>query len=380
MSVRPVPAVTAIVVLAVTVATVVAATALYGFDLVPTAFGLWAVVGALIILLRPGNAVGWLFSGVGVLWVTGWLAAETAQEADGGPLLTVASWHSEWTWVAGFLCMTSSLLLIPTGSTTSRRWAFAFRLYGVAGLAVVTATWFQETLQAADDVPAVDNPIGITGVGDVGDAGAGPLLLFVGLGMGLVSLAVRFRRGDPDERRRLKLIALAAAVMVLLALAGVILEADSRLADLAWGVAAAVVPVACGIAILRHQLFDVDVVVSKALVYGALTLILGTSYLGLVLAGQAVFSAFAGGSDLAIAASTLVVAALFLPVRRRVQGFVDRRFYRRRYDSQRTLEAFGARLRDEVDLETLTGELRGVVGETIQPAHVSLWLRREVRS
>jgi hypothetical protein len=126
---------------------------------------------------------------------------------------------------------------------------------------------------------------------------------------------------------------------------------------------------------LRYRLYEVDRVISKTIVYGALTVILGAAYVGLVLAGQAVFSSVAGGSNLAIAVSTLVVAALFLPLRARVQGVVDRRFYRRRYDAQRTLEAFGARLRDEVDLVTLTGELRAVVNATIQPKHVTLWLR-----
>ena len=136
------------------------------------------------------------------------------------------------------------------------------------------------------------------------------------------------------------------------------------------------IPVAVAIAILRYRLYEIDRVISRTLVYGLLTVVLGAAYVALVLAGQAVFSSFAGGSNLAIAGSTLVVAALFLPLRGRVQRLVDRRFYRRRYDAQRTLAAFGTRLREQVDLDGLRGDLEAVVAETVQPAHVSLWLAR----
>jgi hypothetical protein len=138
-------------------------------------------------------------------------------------------------------------------------------------------------------------------------------------------------------------------------------------------------PVAVAIAILRYRLYEIDRIVSRTLVYGSLTVVLGAAYVALVLAGQALFSSFAGGSNLAIAISTLAVAALFLPVRSRVQHFVDRRFYRRRYDAQRTLESFGARLREQVELEGLSSDLVAAVGEALQPAQASLWLRREQR-
>lgn len=144
-------------------------------------------------------------------------------------------------------------------------------------------------------------------------------------------------------------------------------------------IAAAVLPIATAIAILRYRLYEIDRVVSRTIVYLIATLVLGAAYVGLVLGGQALFSSFAGGSNLAVAVSTLVVAALFMPVRGRIQRFVDRRFYRRRYDARRTLEAFGARLREQVELETLTRDLRGAVDETMQPAHASLWLRSGAR-
>ena len=141
------------------------------------------------------------------------------------------------------------------------------------------------------------------------------------------------------------------------------------------------IPIAAGIAMLKYRLYEIDVIISKTLVYGSLSVILGAAYVGLVLAGQWVFSSFAGGSNLAIAASTLVVAALFLPVRSRVQRFVDRRFYRRRYDAQRTLESFGARLREQIDLvDARDTTSDGVVAETMQPTHASVWLRTGARS
>jgi hypothetical protein len=197
----------------------------------------------------------------------------------------------------------------------------------------------------------------------------------------LAALVVRFRRSRGIERQQMKWLALAGAVPVTAFALTFVLNpiADYGLVlnviFIAGFAALMLIPVAVAIAILRYRLYEIDRVISRTIVYGAVTLILGAAYVGLVLAGQAVFSSFAGGSDLAIAASTLVVAALFLPLRSRVQTVVDRRFYRRRYDAQRTLESFGARLREQVDLPTLTGDLRAVVDETMQPAHVSLWLR-----
>jgi hypothetical protein len=196
-----------------------------------------------------------------------------------------------------------------------------------------------------------------------------------------LSLIVRFRRSGPAQREQLKWVMFTAGLVLVMFPAAALTYDTTPLLVAVTAVgsacAATLIPISTGIAILRYRLYDIDRLISKTLVYGSLTVVLGAAYVGLVLAGQAVFSSFAGGSDLAIAVSTLVVAALFLPVRSRVQRFVDRRFYRRRYDAERTLEAFGARLREEVELETLTSELRHAVEETMQPAHVSLWLRQE---
>ena len=186
-------------------------------------------------------------------------------------------------------------------------------------------------------------------------------------------MIVRFRRSHGVERQQLKWFTTAAALLLLgfvlsFSLAGVIGE-DVSWVFIALGLLG--VDLAVAIAILRHRLYDIDVVINRALVYGALTATLGATYLALVLLiGLAV-----GRSGFAVAVSTLAVAALFGPARSRIQGAVDRRFYRRKYDAQRTLEAFAARLRDEVALDALDSELRGVVTCTMQPAHVSLWLR-----
>jgi hypothetical protein len=203
----------------------------------------------------------------------------------------------------------------------------------------------------------------------------------------IASLAVRFRRSQGVEREQLRVFlgatGFVAVFLGLLSGLSQIGAVQDRLGagfDLLFLGALAFVPLSIGVAMLRYRLYEIDRFISRTFVYAVLTLTLGAAYVGLVLAGQALFSSFAGGSNLAIAASTLVVAALFLPVRSRVQRFVDRRFYRQRYDAQRTLEGFGARLREQIDLGTLEHDLRGVVTETMQPAHASVWLRTGARS
>ena len=286
-----------------------------------------------------------------------------------------------------FLCLVTTLLLLPDGRLGSPRWR-------IAGAAVV--------LLAALDLAAivrpgvfsdweeerVGNPLGVDALG--GLAGAleqvSILLTFVLLLTGIVSIGVRFRHARGVERMQLRWIVTAGTAIGLtwlLMIAMSLVIREGPVIDTFWAISLlsiGLLPIGVGFAVLRYRLYDIDRVVSKALVYAAVTAVLALAYVGLVLAGQALFSSFAGGSNLAIAASTLVVAALFLPVRSRVQRFVDRRFYRRRYDAQRTLESFGARLREQIDLGTLERDLRGVVTETMQPAHASVWLRTEARS
>ena len=192
----------------------------------------------------------------------------------------------------------------------------------------------------------------------------------------ILAFAVRFRRARGVQRLQLKWF-LAATTLFGVGSAAIASTNGGTVGWVIWSAGAMAMPVAVGIAILRYRLYDIDRVVSRTLTYGALMVILGAAYAGLVLAGQRVFSSFAGGSNLAVAVSTLVVAALFLPLRSRVQRIVDRRFNRHRYDARRTLETFGSRLREQVDLDELAAELRTVVAETMQPAHVSFWHRGE---
>jgi hypothetical protein len=207
------------------------------------------------------------------------------------------------------------------------------------------------------------------------------LVLIVGIGGSAASLIVRFRRATGEQRVQIKWLALAGALVAVIfpiALVGYGVWGED-VSNVAIMLSVLSLPVAAGVAILRYRLYDIDVVINRTIVYGALTVILAGTYLGSVLVLQLLLNGLSGDSGLAVAASTLGVAALFRPARARVQGVVDRRFYRRKYDAGRTLTAFSTRLRDEVDLEALSSELRAVVDDAMQPSHVSLWLREAPR-
>jgi hypothetical protein len=278
----------------------------------------------------------------------------------------------------GFVSLLLLFLLFPDGTLLSRRWRPVLWLVLTFGVGALLWSAFRPGKIFEDTLP-FDNPAGI----QLLESRLGFLdtVIFVGFAVAVVlsvaAAVVRFRRSRGVERDRMKWLAYAALLLACSFALAIVLSATSWTAvgDFVMGLGFAGVPIAVGIGVLRYRLYDIDRVISRTLSFAILTFALGAVYVGLVLLGQAAFSSLAGGGDLAIAASTLVVAALFLPVRRRVQGFVERRFYRRRYDAQRTLEAFGLRLREEVELDVLAGDLRGVVTETMQPAHVSLWLR-----
>ncbi len=340
----------------------------------------FSIVGALVASRHPDNAIGWIFLGAAASGALGDLAfgfVEYSVQADGDPgtLAGAAAVYHEYAFL-GFVIVpvVFLVLLFPTGRLLSRRWR-AIAWCGGAGIlgALVTGAM----LDPLSDYPTVDNPFAVDNPVVDPLSYVCLLAMYVAFFGAVRSIVVRFRRAGHEQRQQIKWFATAGVILA------VILPIDDLLSGVTGSAAYAVsslallgLPVAVGIAILRHRLYDIDVVINRALVYGALTATLAGAYLGGVLLLQLALSPLTESNSLAIAASTLAVAALFQPARRRIQSTVDRRFYRRKYDAARTLEQFGARLRDEVDLDALGGDLRGVVTETMQPRHVSLWLRK----
>ena len=355
---------------------------------------LYGTLGALIASRRPRNPIGWIFCAMGA--ALGFLSAaygyaDYALYAtdDTLPGAELAAWLTNWLFmVPVFIAPCFLFLLFPDGRLASPRWRPVVWVVAVVAAVAVFATALGSG--RLDAHPSVENPLGLAGpfgeialvAKDVTDVTAIPVFL-----ISLTSVVVRLRRSRGRERLQVKWVAYAAvltatsfATSFLIGL----LQSAQTAADIFFllGVAGFTsIPVAAGIAILRYRLFEIDFLINRTLVYGSLTVTLVAVYAGSIVILQGFLRAITGQeSQLAIVASTLAVAALFNPLRRRIQGFIDRRFYRRKYDAAKTLEAFSSKLRDETDLEALNRELVGVVRETIQPAHVSLWLRPDTAS
>jgi hypothetical protein len=355
-------------------------------------------VGALVASRRPENPIGWIFCGTGLLYGVQAFASGYADYAllgytgslPGGELM---DWISRWIGVpvlplAGVLLV----LLFPNGKLLSRKWqpVVWMAACGSAMLALGAALdpgslFFQ---------PTFDNPLGFGGdIGKLGPSesidagGVVEILVRVGFFFVLVSwlfavaaMITRMDQARGAERQQLKWFVYTVVLLVVGFLAALLGFGQH---SVAWNLGIAAfnfLPIAAGISILRYRLYDIDVVINRTLVYGVLTAALALVYVGSIVLLQGLFRALTGEtSQLAVVASTLAIAALFVPLRRRVQAFIDRRFYRRKYDMATTLQAFNARLRNDVDLDSVADDLVEVVRETMQPAHVSLWLREPKR-
>ena len=354
----------------------------YNTFIFPVVILAFAVVGALVASRLPGNPIGWICLVIGLTLMVGGAAEEyyvyTVQTRPGFlPGGVYMAWLQNWAWIPAVGLMgTFTILLFPTGSMPTRRWrAVAWLSGAVLVLASLSEAFSPGKLAEA---PNVTNPLGIESArGALGLVNTGSFLLLpICFALSALSMVVRFRRSAGEQRQQLKWF--AAAAVLLGACFPVVFVVPSGVAQDIVTLLFAGPPVAVGIAILRYRLYDIDLIINRALVYAVLTATLALVYAGSVLSLQSVLRALSGQeSTLAVVASTLAIAALFSPLRRRVQDFVDRRFYRRKYDAAKTLAAFNARLRDETDLDALSGALVGVASATMQPEHISLWLRPE---
>jgi len=336
-------------------------------------------LGAVIAIRQPANAVGWLFLATGVAAGLALLASAYADywvaDREGSKILgETAAWYATISWI-GFILLPATflLLLFPEGRPPAGRWRWLVWCValGIAGVFLTSAV----KEGPLEDYPQISNPFGIDSSVIDPLTGLAFLLTIVGIAGSAASLIVRYRRARGEQRLQIKWLAYAGA---LVALTFPLALADTSLGDFAYVplmLSVLGLPVAAAIAVLRYRLYDIDVVINRTLVYGALTLTLAAVYVASVLLFQLALNGATGNSSLAVAASTLAVAALFRPARSRIQEAVDRRFFRRRYDARQTLETFAGRVRDQVSLEALDAELRGVVADTVQPAHLSLWIR-----
>jgi hypothetical protein len=346
----------------------------------------FATLGALISSRRPGNVMGWIFLAAGILGGVQIFSGQYATVAlapDGSALPggALAAWCAMLAQNSFPVSILFLVLLFPDGMLPSSRWrplAWAMGVFLLTTLVVgaLSPGPFPE-------FPSASNPFGVEGAklsGSVLAAGQlGGLACVIAT---LLSLIVRFYFSRGEERLQLKWFTYAAVVGLStpLLLSSLVPAVFQVVGPIAWTLGFLSLPVSAGVAVLKYRLYEIDLIINRTLVYGALTVTLVAVYVGSVLSIQYAFRGLTGSeSQLAIVASTLLIAALFNPLRRRVQNFIDHSFYRRKYDAARTLEVFSAKLRDERDIDTLNSELLSTVRETMQPEHVSLWLREPER-
>jgi hypothetical protein len=341
----------------------------------------YSTVGAIVASRLPESPIGWLFCAIGLIFGVSHFSAEYAaydllapsRSLPGGEAF---AWLTSWIWVGGLGLIVFLDLLFPNSRLPSARWRWFARFTAIVLLPAAILAALSPGLILSS---TLNNPLGIEGLPNASKAIEAFMYALVAVGAS--SMLARLRHAGRIERQQIKWFAYATAV----AISGVILKNTVYPAvGVTWvwwvglvlttvGVVSS--PIAMGIAILRYRLYEIDIIINRTLVYGSLTATLVALYFVGIVVLQSLFVVLIGEkSTLAVVASTLMIAALFTPLRRRIQSFIDRRFYRRKYDAAKTLEAFSAQLRNETDLEALSDDLVGVVRETMQPAHVSLWL------
>jgi hypothetical protein len=357
-------------------------------------FGAFAVVGALLLARRPANAIGWIMATIGLMvpvFNTGSAYASYVVATRGRPdaLAVFGAWCANWYWfVMLALALIYLPMLFPNGRLISRRWLPFAVIGGMGPFGVAILGALADTLTTGEASGyRIDNPIGIEGLSGTTNPTAFVVFeVFFAVGVigAAASVVVRLRRSRGVERRQLEWFAYTTVVFIG---SSIISGIASDVTGTRWlgnvsfslsMVGLVCLPIAVGVAILRFRLYDIDLIINRTLVYGPLTATLALVYFGGVATTESVFRALTGQNQqpqLAIVVSTLAIAALFSPLRRRIQSYIDRRFYRNRYDARKALEAFSAKLRDETNLDALNAELVGVIDETMQPEHLTLWLR-----
>jgi hypothetical protein len=340
-------------------------------DLTSIAVG-YSVIGAIIASRLPKHPIGWICCAIGLIAAVDHFAGEYAVYAllalphplPGGEAML---WLQGWFWMLFIGLIVFLLLLFPTGRLPGTRWRpFAW----VSGAVISVGVVWSSVISPAVDLNAPPSPVQLS-------------VLLLG-GVAAASLVVGRRGVSGVERQQIKWLLYVGPIMFVASGLHIgfyyfwLPEGSWGLwaSDLLVIVGGLSVPIAIGVAILRYRLYEIDLIINRTLVYGSLTVLLVALYFGGIVVLQRVFVTLTGQqSTLAVVASTLLIAAMFTPLRRRIQSFIDRRFYRRKYDARKTLETFSAQLRNETDLDALSDDLVGVVRETMQPAHVSLWLR-----
>ena len=351
------------------------------------AFGGYLVVGLVLVSKLPRNPLGWVMTAIGVLTSIGTFTkpyAEYALAPPGHPLpgAVLAAWFESWWWFPNIaLVFLFVPLLFPNGKPLTPPWGWLHRLAVAVFVTMVILAPLNPVLDG--DTYTIANPLGVAAVGDIESSPVGSavfLVLILATFLSLIAMILRFRRSRGVERQQMKWVLFGAALIIATIVIEEILKA-LELGHLApdsnvlFGILVGLLPLTIGIAVMKYRLYDIDRIISRTLSYGLLTAVLLGLYLGAVAAITTVTAPFAGDSAIAVAAATLLAAAAFGPARRRIQGVVDRRFNRSRYDAERTVAALRGRLRDEVDLAALTAELLTVIDQSVQPQGTVLWLR-----